>query len=131
MLYLELGAAETARRTGLGDNTIRQWARRGNWQAAFKPERELPPSIRPTNVTGVTKPADALAEILAEDERETKLGLSRIVRRSIQATDSVELTDAASAHAIGKLASLVHGWEKDRGKVQVQVNLGFFEGGVS
>lgn len=112
MLYMELGAAETARKTGIPDGTIRQWAARGNWQAAFLPQRQLPPSIRPVTVTGVTKPADALAQILAEDRDATRLAASRNVKRAMQSYDDEDATTIRSE--ADRMKSLVTVAEKSQ-----------------
>lgn len=131
MLVLAMGVREAARKLGISEDTVSAWSARGKWLK--RPELPpLPPTMQPVAVSAgqsiASNPADILAETLADDERETKLGLSRLVRRSVQAAQSVPVESAADALSLGKLASVVHKWGDDKRSVQVQVNLGFFGG---
>ncbi len=73
MLALELGMAEASRRTGIPDGTIRQWANRGHW---FDPV-PIPVTKQKQPVTGVTKPADVLAQVISENKLATRSGLAQ------------------------------------------------------
>lgn len=129
MLYMEVGAAETARRIGLPGGTVRQWANRYGWNEGHAITREvvqgqqtpakailaatLPESKRPVIVTHVTG-ADALAEMMGEMERETRVSLAKAARNLATQAETAELGQAADALQAGKLAALVHRWADDR-----------------
>lgn len=139
MLHAELGAAEVSRRTGIPEGTIRQWARREGWNEGHKAKQSLvagfptpakaelaatlPASLRPVAVAGVTKPADALSEILAEDERETRLSLSRAARKLSRDGETARLDQAGDVLQTGKLAALVHRWEASDQAPRLTLNL--------
>lgn len=143
MLVMEVGAAKAARHTGLKEGTIRQWCKRHGWtegnadkaqlaQGEPTPARTalaatLPESLRPVIVTGVTKPADALKEMLAEDSRETRLGFSRALRRAAKHAEDMPaaevLEQAQNVKALIGGASQVHGWQEAGGAATTVVNI--------
>lgn len=136
MLVLSIGVRPAARKLGLPEPTVQAWAARGKWlqptratTVTVQPTLQPPPTCRPATVATM-QPADALAEILADDERETRISLSRAAKNLASQAESAELVQAGDALQAGKLAALVHRWDASDGKVQVQVNLGFFSGSV-
>ena len=135
MLFMEVGGEETARRTGIKPVTVRQWARRHGWSEGHKEKKSLvagfptpakdalaatlPETMRPVAVTGVTKPVDALADLLSEDSRETRIGLSRAARSAADRARTMDgdevIASARQLKEVAGIASTVHGWEKDGG----------------
>ncbi len=72
--------------------------------------------------------ADAMQSALADDERETRLSLSRSARNLASQGEAAELHQAGDVLQAGKLAALVHRWEAGSGgqapSVAIQVNIG-------
>jgi hypothetical protein len=62
-------------------------------------------------VTPVTSASDALVNILAEDERETKLSISRSARQLAAQGETASLDEARRVHDVAKTAALVHRWD--------------------
>lgn len=122
-LVMELGYAETSRRTGIKEGTLRQWGNRFGWLDYLKAKPQVPSSIAKVPVTGVTKAPDAYAELLAADERETRLSLSRAARSLASKAETADLDQAADALKTGKLAALVHRWADGSEGVSVVVNM--------
>lgn len=108
MLVLSVGVREAARKLELSEDTVKSWSLRGNWLA--KPEHVLPPTVMQCRAPDAPKPADALAAALAEDERETRISLSKAARRLASASESADLGQAADVLSSAKVASLVHKW---------------------
>jgi len=100
MLVLDLGYERTAERTGIKPATLRQWARRFSWNPKHSQE----------TVTTVTRPSDILADELAENERETKLSLSRYARKASKDAEGATLRDARQVKAAAEVAGIVHRW---------------------
>lgn len=123
MLVLELGYAETARRTGLKEGTLRQWGFRGGWLEHLRKKAQQPASTAKVAVTGVTKPADALCEMLAEDDKATRIGLSRATRKRVERlAKSSDPADAQDLLSLAKTAAVTHRWG-DGSQIGVAVNI--------
>lgn len=73
-LVLAVGCTEAAKQTGIPLNTILSWSARGNWLKPAAPQ--LPPTVQPTAITAIN-PSDALANVLADNHKQTKLQLSK------------------------------------------------------
>lgn len=127
MLVMELGCTEAAKRTGIPLNTVLQWSSRGKWLAHTRQPVSLPKSMTPTTVIGVIKPADALANALAEDSCETRMSLSRSARKMARDAESADLAQAGDVLQVGKLAALTHGWADGS---QTNVKIAIFGAGV-
>ena len=68
--------------------------------------------------------ADAVAEILAEDSRQTKRSLSRAARRMAEQAEQAGLDQAGDAMQCAKLAGMIHGWtDKETGKPMLTLNV--------
>ncbi len=140
MLVLAVGPREAARRMGLSESTVMQWSARGNWLAGAKDRQSLatglqtpamtvlaetlPVSMRPVVVSGVSKPADSLRDVIADRGKSSKLSLSRYVQRGAARLATLPasqlLTEAANAKAIAGVASQV--WpEKTGGTVNLSI----------
>lgn len=116
VLAIAVGVREAARQTGLEENRVLKWSERYRW---FKNEpKPQPPTVRKDNVITVIKPSDALANALSEDGKETKLSLSRSIRKAAKHVDTEldgrEVFQGSDKvkHLVGA-ASMVHGWEKE------------------
>ena len=113
----------------------RQRAKREQWPVAtrlntalVKAKQAATRSVEAAtgHVTSVTSASDALVNILAEDERETKLSLSRSARQLAAQGEIAPLDKAQRVHDVAKTAALVHRWEdrKDPGILNVRVLAG-------
>lgn len=107
MLVTEIGYQAASERLGIKYATLRKWAQRGNWNKPVPHAQAI--------VTAVTKPADVLAQTLADDNRATKLGLSRAARKVADHAAKLKpkaiLQESRSLKDIAGVASTVHGWE--------------------
>ena len=61
-------------------------------------------------MTTVTKPAEIVLEELADNERETRLSLSRYAKRAAQDSENATLRDAPLVHKAAQVAGIVHKW---------------------
>jgi hypothetical protein len=118
MLVTEIGYQAASERLGIKYATLRKWAQRGNWNKPVPHAQAI--------VTAVTKPADVLAQALADDNQATKLGLSRAARKAAQ-----KLAQYPGEKVIGKAkqlrdiagaASTVHGWDSANSRTNVFAN---------
>ena len=115
MLVASIGYQDTAKRTGISPNTLYQWARRFQWNTPI-------PHAQKT-VRTVRNPADALADELAENERETRLSLSRYARKAAQDSESATLRDAPYVHKAAQVAGIAHSWGENKGGVSFSLNV--------
>lgn len=124
MLAMTHGCREAARMLGLNASTVTMWSKRGKWFA----KQVLPPSmiqkITPKQdhngnvVSVVIPPADAMAARLAEDERETRLSLSKSARRLAREAEDAPLEMAGDVLQAAKVAGLVHKWGNEGATTQ-------------
>lgn len=124
MLAMELGPREAARRCNLNENTVLAWSDRGEWLAHLKkpPLDQRPASMRPKQVINAIKPADALAEVLAERKKRTKLAQSAYLADASEdlerVADKLSVTDAALQ--LATMASKVYPEDHQEAQVMLQ-----------
>ena len=82
VLAVAVGVREAARQMGISEDAVRQRSKREGWMASPKTvaQRALAKPVTSVSPDGLS-PADALANVLREHERETKLSLARSARR--------------------------------------------------
>lgn len=149
VLVVAVGVREAAARMKLPVGTVAAWSARGNWLANAQVQSAaisgapseaksaiactLPPSMRPvvpeSHANGAIKPADALAEALADDSKASRIALSRGLRRTAEHIAQLDpakaLQEAQNVKAtVGSLAT-VHGWDAGSGGTTVNVALLF------
>ena len=100
VLVLQHGQREAARIAGLNEDTVCSWAKRYQWKAASKPQAK----------TGNTKLIEKISDELADNERETRLSLSRYAKRAAQDSENATLRDAPLVHKAAQVAGIVHKW---------------------
>jgi hypothetical protein len=118
MLVLNIGYAKTSEQTGIKQATLRQWASRGQWFTKAKPHAQA--------VATVTKaPADVLTDELQQNEKQTRLSLSRYTAKAAAAAEAATLRDAPTVKALAETAAKTYpGWiPKDDQQAQVAVNI--------
>lgn len=117
LLAIQFGVREAARRLHLNEDTVCSWAKRGQW---FTPKQKPPPQAIDTQAL---QAGDILLEELAENEKETKLSLSRSAKRMAKDAEQATLKHAPYVNQVAKTAALVHGWSEREGKEQFTLNV--------
>jgi len=107
VLYLNHGLQQAAELSGVRYDLVRQWASRYNWK---------PMSQNVTNP--VREVAEKISDELAENERETRLSLSRYARRASRDAEQATLKDAPYVKAAAQVAGITHKWGDQEGKAQ-------------
>jgi len=106
VLVLQHGQREAARIAGLNEDTVCSWAKRYHWTSASKPQAK----------TGNTELVSRISDELAENERETRLSLSRYARRAAKDSESATLRDAPYVKGVAQVAGITHKWNDQDGK---------------
>jgi len=112
ILALQIGVRPAARQLGLNEDTVCSWASRYDWKT---------PTTQPGPQNSASKlqasyVADSVASELAENERETRLSLSRYARRAAKDSESATLKDAPYVKAAAQVAGITHKWGDQEGK---------------
>ncbi len=119
MLVREVGVQEAHRRTGINLNTLKTWSANGKWCAVVP--AKMPASMVPI-ATKSTKAVDAHAELLAEDERETRSSLSRAARASAKgAEDGVPIETASDLVSLAKAYAVIHRIDAKAGQTSISI----------
>jgi hypothetical protein len=114
MLVLNIGYAKTSEQTGIKQATLRQWASRGQWFTKAKPHAQA--------VATVTKaPADVLTDELQQNEKQTRLSLSRYTAKAAKDSEGCTIRDAKLVKAVADTADKTFQWSANKGQDQSQV----------
>jgi Putative ATPase subunit of terminase (gpP-like) len=124
-LAIAVGVRQAARELGLNEDTVCSWAKREKWfTVEAKPQ---PPSQAIIPQALQAKPSDALASILSDENRETKLSLSRGVRRLAKHIENLPaemlFVGADKVKQAVASASQIHGWEESKGTAGPTLNI--------
>jgi hypothetical protein len=119
VLAVAVGVREAARQMQISEDAVRQRSKREGWMTSARAaaQRAL---VKPvTSVSpDVVSPADALANALSNDSRETKLGLSAAARNAAKAFARMPgervIDKAQQLRHVTASSSQVHGWD-DKG----------------
>lgn len=131
VLVHAVGVREAARRMNLSEDTVKSWSSRGKWLAQPTPT-PIPPTQRRIAPIAPISPADAMKAALEDDSVQTKVALSKGLRRVAEHVQGLEpgaaLASGQNVKAIAASADLVHGWSAARAagsvsQVMVNVNL--------
>lgn len=76
------------------------------------------PSLQSEVVPNVPTASQALAESLADDERETRISLARSVRGMAQQAENADLDESGSVHGVAKTAAILFRWADDGSRGQ-------------
>lgn len=135
MLVLAVGVREAARQMGLNEDTVASWSARFGWVKAvadIKAKAAAHRQIQGVQVPTST-PAESLANILADDSRTTKIGLSRAARAAADTfakrSGPAVIKSSKALRDIAATASQLHGWE-ERKEGGLILNLGISVGGM-
>ncbi len=121
ILVADLGYQETAQRTGIAYDLLRQWSHRYKWST--------PPALQPAQeatVTRVTRsPADAHAQALAHHEGQTRLTLAKYASNAAAAIHKSVHPARYTKHAndIAKTMAIVHRQDEDNPGAQFSLNV--------
>ncbi len=102
LLVIQHGQREAARIAGLNEDTVCSWAKRYQWTTASKPQAR----------TGNTTLVERISDELAENEKETRLSLSRYARRASRDAEEASLREAPYVKQVADVAGKVHKWDQ-------------------
>ena len=125
VLAVAVGVREAARQIGISQDAVRQRSKREGWMASPKTAAQRALAKPVTSVSpDALSPADALANVLQEHERETKLSLARSARRMAKDAEEATLREAPYVHKAAQVASITHKWDqREQQSNNVVVNL--------
>lgn len=135
-LVVAVGVREAARQLNISENTLCSWSKRGKWTEATRNAQEIAAKRREPETLKATaiKPADALANQLADDSQATRIGFSKAARKvaeKLPTMDGAELMDKDTAQAAKHwhgVAAGTHGWEQKQDPAAVMVNVALLMG---
>jgi len=114
---------------GINQDAVRQRSKREGWMASPKTVAQRALAKPVTSVSpNALSPADALANVLQEHERETKLSLARSDRRMAKDAEQATLRESPYVHRAAQVASITHGWGNQDQNTQPILNLGVLIG---
>ncbi len=117
LLAIQIGVRESARKLGLNEDTVCSWAKRGHWFATpGKPQRIQSQALQ-------AKPGDVLLDELAENEKETRLSLSRYARRASRDAEEASLREAPYVKQVADVAGKVHKWDQQAPSTVFSLNV--------
>ena len=96
LLVIEHGQKRASELSGEPYEKVRKWTQRGNWLAS---------QSVPTKAV-----VERVSDELADNERETRLSLSRYAKRAAQDSENATLRDAPLVHKAAQVAGIVHKW---------------------
>jgi hypothetical protein len=114
---------------GISEDAVRQRSKREGWMASPKTAAQRALAKPVTSVSpSALSPADALANMLQEHERETKLSLARSARRMARDAEEATLREAPYVHKAAQVASITHGWGEKEKNPNTILNLAILTG---
>ena len=114
ILAIQHGIPEASRISGIKQDTIYKWAKRKHWNITAHAQA----------VQSVHSIPEKLESELAENERETRLSLSRYAKRAAKDSESASLREAPYVHKAAQVAGITYRWDqKDQGAGNVVVNI--------
>src|ERR1044072_4680128 len=131
VLAVAVGVREAARQMGISQDAVRQRSKREGWLASPKTVTQRALAKPVTSVSpNALSPADALANVLQEHERETKLSLARSARRMAKDAEQATLRESPYVHKAAQAASIPHGWGNQDKNPNTILNLGVLIGNI-
>jgi hypothetical protein len=118
ILVLQHGQREAARIAGLNEDTVCSWAHRYGWSKTI--------ASKPQARTGNTKLVEKIGDELAENEHQTRLGLSKYAKDVVGELNrrKHKLLVTKEAKDVAQTAAIVHGWDaKEQSSGNVVVNV--------
>lgn len=119
VLVVAIGVRPAARELGLSEDTVAAWSARGGWLAHTREKPVLPATMEPVASGASKSPADALADVMSDLDRRSKLGFAKASAKVAEdAADkpvAALIEDAQAINTWAKTASLAHGWAGSAG----------------
>jgi hypothetical protein len=129
VLAVAVGVREAARQMGISEDAVRQRSKREGWMASPKTVAQRAQAKPVTSVSpDALSPADALANVLQEYERETKLSLARSARRMAKDAEQATLREAPYVHKTAQVASITHSWREKEKNPNAILNVAILTG---
>jgi len=129
VLAVAVGVREVGRQMGISQDAVRQRSKREGWMASPKTVAQRALAKPVTSVSpDALSPADALANVLEEHERETKLSLARSARRMAKDAAQATLRESPYVHKAARVASITHRWNNTEKNPNAILNLGVLIG---
>lgn len=134
-LCVAVGVRKAARQLGLPESTVKSWSTRGKWFLQ-PPCVQQPPTV--TKVlqplaSSASTPSNSLANLLADDSKQTRIGLSTAARKAATRfagrTGDQIIKDSQALRHVAAVASSVHGWDENKGG-GLNLQLGVFLGAI-
>jgi transposase len=114
ILVTAIGYEETATRLQIKAATLRQWAKRYNWNGQVQHKQAI--------VTTVTKPSDALQDHLADLSKRSRIGFAKAAATTADHVAEMKpqgiLARSRAIRDMVGVAETVHGWRNEEGKGQ-------------
>jgi hypothetical protein len=121
-LVIAIGVRAAARQLGLNEDTVSAWSARGKWLQLPKPATQFQPASNAS-----IAPADALANILQEQGRTTKLNLSKAAGKAADRFQEMPADKVIEKSGrlldITKVASTIHGWDQSQSSSALNLNV--------
>jgi len=110
VLALSIGVREAARKLGLNEDRVRNWSSRFKWFNG-KEMRGVKPAE--TSVTRLT-PGDVLLDEIKNNERETRVSLSRSCRNMASQAEKAPLKSSGSVLKVAQTFAILHPPEQNK-----------------
>lgn len=119
VLVVAIGVRAAARELGLSEATVSAWSARYGWLEHTRAVAVLPASMVRAASGATRAPAEALADVMSDLDRRTKLGFAKASAKVAEdAADkdvAALIEDAQAINIWAKTASLAHGWSGSAG----------------
>jgi ABC-type transporter MlaC component len=114
ILAIQHGIPEASRISGIKQDTIYKWAKRKHWNITAHSQ----------SVQTVQSIPERLSDELADNERQTRLSLSRYAKKAAKASEEATLRDSPYVKQAAQTAAIVHRWDaKEQSQGNVVVNV--------
>ncbi len=117
LLVIQHGQREAARIAGLNEDTVCSWAYRYGWSV------NKTDASKPQARTGNTTLVERISDELAENEKETRLSLSRYARRASRDAEEASLREAPYVKQVADVAGKVHKWDQQSPSTVFSLNV--------
>lgn len=115
ILYLEHGHQKASELSGVRYDLVRQWASRYNWDVQRN---------QALSQTVTVRVAERITDELAQNEKQTRLSLSRYAARAAKDAEQASLKDSPFVHKAAQVAGIAHKWgDNDKANTHFTLNV--------
>lgn len=123
LLVIQHGQKIAADLSQVPYETVKKWTQRGKWLAPAKPcDKTLSPFV-PSPAHTIKLAADNLQDELADNEKATKLSLSRYAKRAAADAENASLREAPYVKQAAQVAGIVHQWGEGKAAAHFSLNI--------